>query len=103
MGYDNNESKEKVLIDLISIADSIEAGTDTLTRSYTKDKDSEKLLKELKAEAGTRYNPKIVKIIEDSKELRGQLKELTGQGRYDIYYRAMQDILGNTIEGLPEK
>ena len=102
LGYDNNESKEKVIIDIISIADSLEAGTDTLTRSYTKDKDSEKLLKELKAEAGTRYNPNIVKIIDNSKELRAKLKDLTGQGRYDIYYRAMQDILGNTAEEFPE-
>ena len=102
LGYDNNESKEKVIIDLISIADSIEAGTDTLTRSYTKDKDSEKLLKELKAEAGTRYNPKIVKLIDNSKELREELKHLTGQGRYDVYYRAMQEILGNAEEEIPD-
>ncbi|WP_022761770.1 HD-GYP domain-containing protein [Butyrivibrio sp. AD3002] len=101
LGYDNSESKEKVIIDLISIADSIEAGTDTLTRSYTKNKDFEKLLSELKAEAGTRYNPKIVKLIEDSKELREELGNLTGQGRYDIYYRAMQEILGNAEEELP--
>ena len=101
LGCDNSGSKEKAIIDLISIADSMEAGTDTLTRSYTKDKDSEKLLKELKAEAGTRYNPKIVKIIDNSKELREELKHLTGQGRYDVYYRAMQDILGNTVEEIP--
>ena len=102
LGYDNNLSKEKVIIDLISISDSMEAGTDTLTRSYTKDKDSEKLLKELKAEAGTRYNPKIVKLIDNSKELREELKHLTGQGRYDVYYRAMQEILGNAVEEIPD-
>ncbi len=102
LNYDNTESPIRIIIDLISIADSVEAGTDTLTRSYTKGKDFKRLLKELQNEAGTRYNPSIVKVIESSPELIEELENLTGQGRYDMYYRAMQEILGNTPEEFPE-
>ncbi len=98
LGYDNTASTVRVIIDLISIADSIEAGTDTISRSYAHGKEFEKLLKELKSEAGTRYNPKIVEIIENSPEIIEELTGITGQGRYDIYFSAMQDILGNAKE-----
>jgi HD-GYP domain-containing protein (c-di-GMP phosphodiesterase class II) len=101
LGYDNTESPIKIIIDIISIADSVEAGTDTLTRSYTQGKDFMRLLKELQNEAGTRYNPKIVKIIESAPRLIEELENLTGQGRYDIYYKAMQEIRGNTAEEIP--
>ena len=91
-----------MIIDLISIADSVEAGTDTLSRSYTKGKDFKKLLKELQAEAGTRYNPRIVKVIEKNHELIEELENLTGQGRYDLYYKAMQEILGKEKQEIPD-
>ncbi|WP_026509028.1 HD-GYP domain-containing protein [Butyrivibrio sp. LC3010] len=100
--YDNTKSHIRVIIDLISIADSVEAGTDTLSRSYTKGKDFKKLLKELQAEAGTRYNPRIVKVIEKNHELIEELENLTGQGRYDLYYKAMQEILGKEKQEIPD-
>lgn len=102
LSYDNTKSPVKIIIDLISIADSIEAGTDTLTRSYTKGKDFKKLLKELQSEAGTRYNPDIVKVIEKNSRLIEELENLTGQGRYDLYYKAIQEILGNAAEEIPD-
>ncbi len=98
LSFDNNASPVKIIIDLISIADSLEAGTDTLSRSYTRGKDFQRLLTELKAESGSRYNPDIVDIIDSSPELIDKLTELTGQGRYDICFSAMQEILGNAKE-----
>ena len=98
LGYDNNMSPLKVIIDLISIADSVEAGTDTLSRSYTHGKDFPKLLRELEMEAGTRYNPRIVEIIKNAPKVIEELTQLTGQGRYDICFSSMQEILGNAKE-----
>ncbi len=98
LGYDNTSSPMRPIIDLISIADSIEAGTDTLSRSYTHGKEFDKLLKELQTEAGTRYNPKMVEVIENTPELIEELTNITGQGRYDICFSAMQEILGNAKE-----
>ncbi len=98
LGFDNTKSPIRIIIDIISVADSIEAGTDTLTRSYTQGKDFGKLMKELKSGSGTRYNPVIVETMEQSPSLIEELTNLTGQGRYDVCYRAMQEILGNTDE-----
>ncbi len=98
LGYDNTKSPVRIIIDIISIADSVEAGTDTLSRSYTRGKDFSKLMKELEAEAGTRYNPRIVEVMKNSPELIEELTNLTGQGRYDVCYNAMQEILGNRKE-----
>ncbi len=98
LNYDNNESPVKIVIDLISIADSIEAGTDTLSRSYTHGKEFSKLLEELQSEAGSRYNPRIVEIIQSDEALKEKLTNITGQGRYDICYASMMEILGNAKE-----
>ncbi|MBE5844329.1 MAG: HD domain-containing protein [Butyrivibrio sp.] len=95
LGFDNNESPIKLIIDIISISDSLDAGTDTLSRSYAPGKEFSKLMKELENEAGTRYNPKIVETIKNSTELIVELTNLTGPGRYDICFNAMQEILGN--------
>lgn len=98
LGYDNTKSSIKIIIDIISIADSVEAGTDTLSRSYTRGKDFLKLLSELEDESGTRYNPDIVNIIKKAPKLIDELTNLTGQGRYDICFSSMQEILGNAKE-----
>src|SRR5574344_1615874 len=54
VSFNNTKSPYQVLIDLISICDSIDAATDTLGRNYTKGKSFDKLLEELRTGAGTR-------------------------------------------------
>ena len=36
--------------------------------------------------------------IDNSEKLKEDLESLTGQGRYDVCFKAMQDILGNVVE-----
>ena len=50
------------------------------------------LFEELKAGAGTRYNPEIVRIIDEDEELREKLTHITSEGRYDVYFRAYHEI-----------
>ena len=90
--FDNTASPERFVIDLISVSDSLDAGTDNLGRNYASGKDFEHLLSELKEGAGTRYNPDIVRIIEEDTPLREELAELTAQGRYNVCYQAYMDI-----------
>lgn len=90
--FDNTKSPKKFLIDLITIADCTDAATDILGRNYTIGKDFYTLLEELKAGAGSRYNPDIVKVITESKRLQQNLSNLTSAGRYSIYYEAYQFI-----------
>ena len=94
--FDNTESPVKIVIDIISIADSIDAGTDNLGRNYAAGKEFSHLLQELREGAGSRYNPEIVALIDSNDALKEELTTLTSTGRYDVCYRAYQDIAGKT-------
>ena len=97
--FDNTDSPYRIIIDLITIADCTDAATDILGRNYARGKSFYDLLGELSAGKGTRYNPDIVTLIEESKELCEQLCFLTGEDRSRIYYRAYRDVMNlNTAE-----
>lgn len=91
----NLSSPYKIYVDIISIADSIDAGTDSLGRSYSKGKTFKAILEELNAQAGTRYNPKIVNMINDDTDLQDNLAFLTNEGRKIIYGSVYQDYLAD--------
>ncbi len=92
--FDNTKSEYKPFIDLITIADSIDAATDILGRNYSKGKDFSSVFVELKKGAGTKYNPEIVKVIENDEALFNDLQQLTSEGRFEVYYKAYKEILG---------
>ena len=59
----------KVMVDIITIADCIDAATDTLGRNYTKSKTwLPALADELESDEKMRYNQEIVNIIKNDKE-----------------------------------
>ncbi|MBR1932053.1 MAG: HD domain-containing protein [Lachnospiraceae bacterium] len=100
--FDNTKSPIRGVIDLISIADCVDAATDVFGRNYTAGKTFEELLGELIKGAGTRYNPVIVDCIAASSSLQSKLSSLTADGRSKIYYQAYRTIkkLGsNDISG----
>ena len=91
--FDNVHSRYRIAIDLISIADSIDAATDILGRNYTSGKDFNTLLKELVENKGTRYNPEIVDFIVNNKKLKEELENLTGKNRASVYYDVYSEII----------
>lgn len=93
--FDNTASDKKVYIDLISIADSIDAATDRLGRNYAAGKDFNRVLEELINQSGTRYNGQIVSLIANDKELCDNLSYLTSDGRYKVYYDVYRRIAGD--------
>ncbi len=62
---DKCPSRLKTLVDIISIADSLDAASDFIGRSYKNYKKLDEIVLEFKNESGTRYNPDIVKIFDD--------------------------------------
>lgn len=84
--FDNTKSEIYVLIDILTLADCLEAATSRLGRNYRKNKHYGDVIKEFQAEAGTRYNPYLVKHIEDHPQLGKQLEEICEKGWEDIYY-----------------
>jgi len=91
--FNNLNSKFKIAIDLITIADSIDAATDVLGRNYSRGKDFYTLLTELKQYKGTRYNPFIVEFINGNENLKEELNNITGPDRASVYYDVYSEII----------
>lgn len=86
--FDNTKSPYRNIIDLITICDCIDAATDHLGRNYKRAKSLAEVLCELVEGKGTRYNPKLVEIIENSPRLKKEMSYIVSEGRLDIMYRA---------------
>ena len=92
--FDNTASPYRIIIDLITICDCIDAATDSLGRNYRTAKTLSQVLKELDAEKGTRYNPDLVDIILNTPSLQDKLHYLLTDGRLDIMYKAYSEYIG---------
>ncbi|MBR5712829.1 MAG: hypothetical protein IKX54_04460 [Lachnospiraceae bacterium] len=87
MYFDNRKSKFRILIDLLTICDCMDAATDVFGRNYTKGKTFESVIAEFKKSAGTQYNPDIVKFIDENEELKNELRQMTSEeGRANLYF-----------------
>ena len=93
--FDNLSSKYKIAIDLITIADSIDAATDILGRNYTTGKNFYTLLEELIQFKGTRYNPYIVDFISQNSNLKKELDDITSSSRAAVYYDVYKEIMNS--------
>ncbi|MBQ7641952.1 MAG: hypothetical protein IJS83_05730 [Acholeplasmatales bacterium] len=93
LDFDILSSKYKIAIDLIAIADSIDAATDILGRNYTTGKNFYTLLEELKEYKGTRYNPEIIDFISSDEKLKKDLDNVTGRDRASVYYDVYKEII----------
>lgn len=86
--FDNTKSKYKIIIDLITIADCIDAATDSFGRNYKRPKSLLDVLEEFKASSGIKYSPYFINLIDQNEELKKELEELTQYKRADYMYRA---------------
>lgn len=86
--FDNTKSKKKIFIDILTIADCMDAATDMLGRNYAEGKTFERVIGEMHEEAGKMYNPDIVALIESDSGLYQALeKETSVDSRIETYYR----------------
>ena len=102
-GYPENFSsigdKMKILVDIITIADCIDAATDTLGRNYTKSKMwIPALADELESDEKMRYNQEIVNIIKNDSETCDSISYITDEGRTDIYYDIYRKYISDKEE-----
>lgn len=67
--FDNTSSPWRACIDLVTIADCIDAATDFFGRNYRKNKSLQQVLVEFQQGAGTIYNPVMVKALVGDVEL----------------------------------
>lgn len=89
--FDNVHSPFRILIDLITICDCLDASTDRLGRNYAGGKKFEEVLLELKQGMGTRYNPDIVNLILENETLKKDLNTIVTDGRQEVYYQTYKE------------
>ncbi len=89
--FDNLASPVKVVIDIISIADSIDAATDSVGRSYANEKFLSDMEEDLLSQIHTRYNPTVTKAIFENKELYDAIDNAINEYRYDVYYSCFSE------------
>jgi len=66
--YDNTQSRERILVDILTVADCLEAATNRMSRNYRKSKPFSLVIGEFQAQAGTRYNPVVIESLLRSRE-----------------------------------
>ena len=85
--FDTTQSPVKIIIDIVAVADCMDAATDTIGRSYNKGKTLDDFINELKNDAGTRYNPHIASLFQN-KEVYDDIQYLLSEGRQNNYRNA---------------
>lgn len=78
-------TKNKPFVNILSVADSIDAATDTIGRPYARRKSFEDLLGEFREMAGTRYDKYICDIVE-LPEVKEKIRYIIEEKRKDINY-----------------
>lgn len=96
--FDNTQSPVKLIIDIISICDSMDAATDYIGRTYREPKSMSEFVGELMRGAGTLYNPDIVDIICDNRQLLKRLEYCCMEGRKRIYYETYYELANEDSE-----
>ena len=68
-GYPNSDedcpARDRLIADIVTVVDALDAGTDNIGRCYAAAKDYEKLVGELQSGKNTMYAPEIVKLFAD--------------------------------------
>ncbi|MDO4316731.1 MAG: HD domain-containing phosphohydrolase [Lachnospiraceae bacterium] len=92
MGYpasfDNTKSRYRILIDILTLCDCLDAGTDKLGRNYVPGKGFREMLAEFEQEKGKRYRPELVELLQNDRQLAETLAEVTSEeARTELYYK----------------
>ncbi|MDE5893739.1 MAG: HD domain-containing protein, partial [Acetatifactor sp.] len=90
-GYPNSQADCPVsvqrIVDIITVVDALDAGTDNVGRSYAAAKTYEQLVEELRAGRGTRYAPEVVALLDDPDFYQG-VKQCLADSRHRAYLDA---------------
>ena len=84
--FDNTKSPKRIMIDIVTLADCMQAATEKVGRNYKGDKTFDVVMEEMRRDAGVRYNPDLVELIDEHQDIAEQIDELVDKGWLDIYY-----------------
>lgn len=84
--FDNTKSPKRILIDIITLSDCMQAATERIGRNYKSGKNFDRVMEEFRRDAGTRYNPNLVNFIDAHQDVARDLAALINEGWVDIYF-----------------
>jgi hypothetical protein len=87
------------MIDLCAIADTIDAATDSIGRSYQLNRTPDFIMDEIIALAGERYNPQAAAALNDS-GLRSSIRDALLNYRREAYYKAYTELGGDNSRAI---
>lgn len=79
-------TKNQPFVDILSIADSIDAATDTIGRPYMPGKTLHALIMEFESFADTRYSSYVTQVLKDH-DVSTAIQKLITSGRKDLIYK----------------
>lgn len=82
--YERTDDLNQIIIDLLTIADSMDAATDNIGRNYAKGITLEQLLGEFRQQSGTRYAPFAVALLDHASVVDG-VAHILSAARKQIY------------------
>lgn len=85
--FDNTQSEVRILIDILTLSDCLQAATERLGRNYKHPKSFQRLMDELRQQSATRYNPALVALIDEHHDVARKVKDLTVDGWLEVYYK----------------
>lgn len=88
--FDNTKSPVRTLIDIVMLSDCMQAATEKVGRNYKADKTFDSVMNEFRRDAGTMYNPDLVRFIDEQPKLAKKLAKLLDKGWVEIYFRIYQ-------------
>lgn len=94
--FDNTQSEIKIIIDILSLSDCIDAATDMLGRNYEKNKSWQPaLMDEIKSDEHCRYNQQIFYLVYKNQKICDNISYITNEGRMDVYYEIYKKYIAN--------
>ena len=85
--FDNTKSPVRIMIDIVTLSDCLQAATERVGRNYKGEKTFDSVMKEFRRDAGVRYNPDLVALIDANPSIAIKLDNLVNDGWVEIYYR----------------
>lgn len=85
--YDNTRSQYRLLVDILTVADCIEAATNRLSRNYRLYKSFDSIMQDISSQSGTRYSPVVINSILKSPTAAGKLSDMIENGWKKAFHR----------------
>lgn len=88
--FDNTKSPERIFIDIVSLSDAVRNTARQMALTHPMNEVADAVLADIQANSGTRYNPELVSLMLNQKDLRAKVREFVETGWANAYYEVFK-------------